>query len=419
MRKLVFPLSLAACLASAQAQKFPIHKLNSTGQTRLTEAAVVSATVLKTGQLAGPDEMSQACGKIVNSGFFESCNFRYDPLTVKGVAGFALQFQVTEPNATQNAILDIPGLDENSLWTELASFDPLLERRIPSTEPATLHYIRSIEKFLQSKGKPTRLSHSLESDLDGKGEQMVVVIHPADRPKLASGRFQGNALIPSARLMAAIAPAIRDLDYSGRTLQVILERNLRPIYEEAGHLQSKYTNADVQIMNGNGSATVLINITEGPLHTLGKVELSGDGLDLASLQKAAAFQTGKPANWRLFEEATARISKLFQADGFLAPSLQTERLFTGDVVDAKIRIRKGRQFFFQQLSLRGVNAEQQKAAEKLWKLQPGAPMKSPYVDEFLKELLKNSRFEGIKGFTTRMEVAGAEKNQVELMIEFR
>lgn len=397
-------------------QQFPVHKMSATGQRRLPEEAVIAASGLALRQAATKNHFTEACNQIIRSGFFSSCNFRYKSVTAGGAPGYDLQFEVTEIEQTQPAAIEIPGVPAAELWTELARLDPLVRNQIPATNEATDRYIAAIEKLMERRGVPQKIKSKMDSGLDGSS--VLVLFQPVHLPAVREVVFAGNHSLPSAQLWSAISKAVEGLEYTEREVRQVLDHNLIPLYEERGHLNVKFPTLKMTA-TGN-AASVAVGVDEGAVYTLAKVEIAGDGLDVARLTKSAQFGTGKLANWRAVETAIDAIRTLFKSEGFLAPAIrQTRTLHEDRNVDLALSISRGRQYRFGQLIFSGIGEDLQRFALRQWKLKPGEPMNEPYVAEYLKSLFEDVRFNNIKSVSHRLQPAPAQDGVVDVAIQLR
>ena len=415
---MAFRLLVAVVLAAALAaeQRFPLNKLDSSGQNRLSEQAVLLASGLKLRQSVENGDFVKACDQIVNSGFFRSCNFRYDPLTVGGVDGYDVHFVVEEIAETQAATIEIPGLSEDDLWNELAKQDPLLQRKVPATDAATNRYVAAIEELLTRRGVPRKIEQKIEGKLGGG--PVLLVFQAVDLPTVHAAVFEGNHVISSEQLRSAIMKSAAGAQFTERRFKQLLELNVRPLYNEIGRLDAKFSS--ITITPTQGAGTVSTTVDEGPSYSLGAVEITGDSLEVDQLMKQAAFQSGKVANWRLVEESIERIRTVFKTDGFLFPSVQQNRVLRpNNAADLRLSIAKGRQYFFGQLTLSGLDEGQEKKAREGWNLASGAPMNELYVGQFLKKLLEDRRLPPGKQASQTLQMDQARPGVVNVLIRFR
>jgi outer membrane protein assembly factor BamA len=405
IRFLVFSFALGA------QQRFPILRIGSIGHSRLPEQAVVAASGLKLKELADASAFAKACERIVNSGFYRACNFQYQPLARGGLSGFDLKFTVQEMAETQEALLELPGVDAGAVWAAITKADPLIQKSIPTTNEASIRYIDAIEAELKRRGAARRITAKSEGDLDGGRTRLV--FQPADLAKVRAATFSGNKAIDASRLQTAILRAAADTEFTERSFARLLDLNIRPMYEELGHLAVKFPS--LRATEANGEASVGVAVEEGPVYKLGAVNLRGDADNEPSLLKAAGFQIGANANWTQVSASIEKLRKDFTSRGYLAAVLKQDRALNPDnTVALTIDISRGKLFYFGELILAGLDANRERAARRRWKLKPGDPMNGAYSNTFLKALLSEDEFRNLKGVSVSTTPAGEDRINVEI-----
>ncbi|MBM3753594.1 MAG: hypothetical protein FJW38_06400 [Acidobacteria bacterium] len=402
---------LVISLALNAQQKFPVLRIGATGHTRLPEQAVVAASGLKLKELAEASTFAKACERIVNSGFYRSCNFQYQPLTQGSVSGFDLRFEIQEMAETQETLLELPGADEAAVWAAITKADPLIQRSIPTTNEASIRYIDAIEAELKRRGVARKITAKTEGDLSGSRPRLV--FRPADLAKVKSASFSGNKAIDASRLQTAILRAAADTEFTERSFNALLNLNIRPMYEELGHLAVQFPS--IRATEANGDAAVSVSVEEGPVYKLGAVNFTGDAENPAALLKAAGFRIGATANWTQVSSAIDKAREDFSSRGYLATVMKQNRQLNADnTVVLTIDIAKGKLFYFGDLILSGLDVNQERAARRQWKLKPGDPMNGSYTNTFLKSLLRGQEFENLKSVSSSMKPAGDDRVDVEI-----
>ncbi len=379
---------LTACtalsgLAFAQA---PLYEVRVVGNERLSAADIVAASGLRTGQSVTRDDFDAANRKLFETGFFASVNYRYDAKTRANVVGFSLTLQVVEEPAETQVIVDIPGVDDATLWRDLAATSPFARPQMPQNEHAAAYYQQAIETWLRQNKRQDQIVMKDETDLS-RGT-MAVVFVPANLPKIGEVVFSGNAALDNVTLERAIVKVAPGADYTDRLFRRMLELNVRPLYEEKGHLSVSFPHVTIADPAA-ATSTVNVEINEGPAWTLGKVELAGPGLPVDEMRAAARFPEGRLANWKQILASIESMELVLKRKGYLNVSSKPVRSFheNGNVVDLTVQVRKGVQFLFAGLQISGFGPELEQKARKLWKLREGDPMDVPYVNEYIRGML--------------------------------
>jgi outer membrane protein insertion porin family len=325
-------------------------------------------------------DLDAAVQKLGSTGLFTASIYKYGP----SATGTVVTLTVTEANATAKVVLDIPGLDESAFWSAMAG--TLIDKVLPQNPDAAAYYAKSIAAWLSHINRPEQILEEDEADLNS--HSMTAVFQPANRPLVAQLRFAGNQAIPAKTLQDLTARLIVDNPYSERQDHAILDANLRPVYEEKGYLKVAFPAIGAE-KTADGKMILTAAVEEGRVWNLGIVTPSGEGVDGAAALKAADLKAGI-ANWKAVSEGMARMLTELQRTGYIQVRVSTARTFRDDsgTVDVGVDIKRGKMFRFGQLELTGLNDADKHKAEGLWKLQPGAPMDSPYVNEYLKAVFQ-------------------------------
>jgi outer membrane protein insertion porin family len=412
--------AVALMLAPAALAQHPVAQIKIAGNVRLPAAAVIAATGLRVGQTATRAQFDAAVQKLADTGLFASVSYEYDSQTIGGVTGYALTFRVSEQRALVPVELDIPGQDTEHLWQQLKSSNGLIDRQMPDNELASAYYKRAVEAVLRKSNQPEEVVVVNEKGDLYSGKPRVA-FRPANLPKIAAIRFEGNAAIVDARLQAAMARVAIGQEYTERDFRSMLELNVRPLYEELGRLTMTFPRvsmARADHATRDAAITVTAGIDEGPEWRLGNVVLSGAALPLADMHEAARFDRGSPANWKEFMASVAKMEQVLRRDGYIHVYSNAVRSFQkpAQIVDVTVEVAKGPQFMFGELHIEGLDADTQKRLNALWQLPSGAPMNQPYIDEFVHSALPILRGK-FKTFKSWLQPhSGA--NVVDVMLRF-
>jgi outer membrane protein assembly factor BamA len=378
----------ALMLAPAALAQHPIVEFKVAGNQRLTAAAVIAASGLRTGQMATRNDLNAAAQKLADTGFFTSVSYRYDPKPApSGGTGYALTFQIAEQPALAAVQLDISGQDVERLWPQLRAADALIDRHMPDNDRATAYYKRIIEGVLRKSGHPEEIVVENEGNVF-TGRMAAVVFRSAHLPQVAAIRFEGNTAIADATLQAAMAKVAIGQDFTERNFRHKLDLNLRPLYEELGRLTVSFPHVNIAGL-GNAAVTVTAVIDEGPAWRLGKVVFKGDALPLADMYEAGSFDRGAPANWKQFMKTVEDMEKVLRRDGYIKVSSKPVRSFQdqAQVVDVTVEVNKGGQFLLGDLQIEGLDADTAQRLTAFWKLPRGAPMNTLYLDGFVRSAM--------------------------------
>jgi outer membrane protein assembly factor BamA len=327
-----------------------LRELRVQGNGRLKEAAIIAASGLRRDTDISRGDLDAAAQRLSNTGLFTAVNYSYAPLPVPdgstpgSPTGYSVTLTVVEERATQTVVLDIPGVDSQQVWTQLIG-NSLLDRVIPSQQTASVYYIRELESFLSKAGQTGHLIAQEEADLITR--QSSIVIQLADAPVITDLRFEGNMTVSTQAIRDKVFPLTAGNRFSERDFRLILESNVRPMFEENALLQLAFSSVRATGA-GNGKVIVTTTIDEKRAWRLGKVAIEGDDLPSDKMLAAGNFATGRAANWTDFLAGVQKMEALLKHDGFMNVSSQPVRMFqeaTG-LVDVTIIVRKGKQYRF-------------------------------------------------------------------------
>ena len=385
LNSLAAALALWACAPSPILAQRPIVSIHVNGNERIPEAAVVAASGLRVGQVVTQPDMDAVAQRLLHTGFFSIASYRCDPVKTASASGFAVVLEVTEEDARTPVLLDIPGQDAERLWSGLMAADPLIGRKMPDNELATTYYQRAIQGFLRRSDPSIEIVARTEGKIGGKGS--LAIFRPAQLPKIGAVAFEGNPSVPADVLQDAVKKLVLGEDYTEYNFRRIVELNIRPLYEERARLTVAFPAVRATPMPADAVA-VTVTVDEGPAWTLGKVNLTGEGIPAAEMLAAGKFAEGAPANWKEFLMAVERMRPVLTRDGYLRARMTPARSFRegSRIVDVTIDVNKGRQFVFGGLRLSGLDAATEQTVAPMWRLRAGEPMNAGYVDEYLRKI---------------------------------
>jgi hypothetical protein len=101
--------------------------------TALSREAVLGIAQLRIGGAIDKAAIEAACGKLGDTGLFESVSYRYAPGPKRG---YALTLTLADQKRLTDAAIDFPGVDDSALWQWLASLYPPFNRKVPANDSA-------------------------------------------------------------------------------------------------------------------------------------------------------------------------------------------------------------------------------------------------------------------------------------------
>jgi outer membrane protein assembly factor BamA len=204
--------------------------------------------------------------------------------------------------------------------------------------------------------------------------------------------------------------------YSEREFRQVLDLNVRPLYEERGNLQVEFP--AIRLIPAGADLVLNVQMVEGTVWTLGRIELAGEGLPADDMRKAAALWDVHIANWKLILEGIGRMEKVLKRQGYLGVTSRPVRRFRDDgrTLDLRIEITRGKQFVLGSLLITGLRPQDRERAEKLFRIKPGEPIDQPYLEDYVKQCL-DFLGNSVKGFDSKMNLRG-DSNLIDLWLTF-
>lgn len=325
-----------------------IGAIHAEGLSRLSEAAVVPCSGLHPSDAFSTEALDAASRRLIDSGLF-TFNYSYAPKMEGGRPVYTVTFKVQEDTSHMvPVLLDLPGIDGQTYWSELQKQEPALQPLMPNNDAAGTYYQHSTETILQDAGHAMPLSLKQAADL--RTGKMTNIFRPANAPKLMAVEFKGNQGINSALLEKTIHGIVIGRDYSAMELREVVSLNLTPLYAEFGYLRVQY--GQITPAQQGDSVTATIGIDEGHTWNLGAVEIEGTDLPLDEMKHDAKFPVGRLANWKQIEQACQDMQMPLRKAGYLTRRVsEPQRVFHEDsgIVDVHVSVDKGPQFHFGEL----------------------------------------------------------------------
>ena len=353
--------------------------------TRISRATVLEIAGLRIGAPVSKAVIEQACGRLQESGIFQTIDYHYAPGPKRG---YVLTLKLTDPGLSEAAI-DIPGIDENEVWQWLSSKYPDFNHKVPGDDAAQKFLAREMESHLGARLEGQHIVSNLEGGF-GPRAKLFVSFQPETLPRVASMSFTGNSEVSSQELGKVMDKVAANRDYTERRFRQLVELNLRRAYEEHGMYRVRFPSITAQ-KTGPLLLAVTTSVQEGAQFNLGEVQLVGDGLPSAAMLAAANFKKGELANWTEIQKGIWELEKPLKRTGYFDAAAKPERILHDDrrILDLTVSFNKGPLYYFGQLQLAGLSAGLETKARQIWKAKPGDPYDYEYPNDFLRAFFQS------------------------------
>jgi len=195
----------------------------------------------------------------------------------------------------------------------------------------------------------------------------------------------------------------RGVSYTEATFRVLLDNNVRPLYEAKGRMRVVFQKITTEPDPNVKGVVVSVQVAEGPVYKLAKVQVTGAGKLESEMLKLADLKSGETVNFDQVKSAAQRMEHELRRSGYLEVTSEAERRYNdgAKTVDAVIHLTPGPQFTFAKLNIVGLDIETEPVIRKMWGLNAGKSFNTDYPQHFLNRVkedgvfdnLKNSRFE--------------------------
>ncbi|HXN46042.1 MAG TPA: POTRA domain-containing protein [Bryobacteraceae bacterium] len=359
-----------------------IGSIRVEGNSRYPAAAVIAASGLKPGISASPDDLQAATQRLMDTGLFSSTNYRYVPARSEDKPVIDVTLVVFEISDLRPCRIQIPGTDEETVWTWLGENEPLVQKSIPTNDAAESLYVRAIERFMAERlGRKEKVIAKLA------GPAMFYLFRPEILPKVTALRFEGNQAIPAADLVKALGPVAIASEYTELEFVSWVEHNLRPLYENIGRLRVRFPRVSIQA-EASGGVAVTTAIEEGAVYKLEAVDIAAEALPPAVL-KLMEPKPGDVVNILAVTLCTQKMESALPHYGYLHPNARIDRTLDDQKNLARITVTldQGRQSKMGDLRIVGLDAPSEARNRARWPIAPGAPLDMDAVHSFRFELV--------------------------------
>ena len=392
---------------------WPVEEIRIEGLHDYTRDKVLAALNLKVGQMAAAKDFQAARDRLIATGAFSNAGFRFGPSP--GGKGYIVTFELDEVEpkfAVAFEDLDVPA---DELRAALARNDPFYGPKIPATEPLLSRYSKIVQDVLTAKKSTVTVAGRLAP---GDSGELWVVFEPASRPRVARVHFTGNSVVPSTALENAMNEVAVGMPYRDERFRRVLDSQVRPLYDVRGHVRVAFTGIEIEPEKDVKGLVIAVKVDEGPVYTLGTVQMVGASLTRQELDKIAGFKAGEIFNQVAVDAVVTKLQQRQKRDGRLHVQTQVERRIndTAKKVDLIFRVTPGPQYLFGELTIQGLDILTEPAIRKMWALKAGDPFNFEYPQNFLNSVRDD--LENL-GETNAVVKADDQKRTVDVTLTFK
>ena len=209
----------------------------------------------------------------------------------------------------------------------------------------------------------------------------------------------GEAELPA---LEAAAEKLPDREYSRARLNLLVQKQLLPVYYARGYLKASFgepepksvkpSTDEVQDNPRNQTVVdVIFAVTPGQQYKLKSVEWSGNHeFSTEALQKMVHAKPGEPANTVRIGEDLKEVRNLYGTRGYITATMKADAEFddAAGTVAIRIDVKEEAVYHMGELEFRGLDNSLTAKLRDAWKLRPGETYNANYLQEYLPEALK-------------------------------
>jgi outer membrane protein insertion porin family len=421
-RAIPFVLLLFAYFDNVYAQpaSFPILSISAEGSRILTPAGITAASGLKIGEKGDTPTFDAARDRLLATGYFETVAYKFKA-SEKG-SGYDISFEVQEMQPLYPIVIEALPVTVPEITKWLLQKDPLFTGKIPGTEQVLARTSREIEQYLASKGHPAKVGGKIVLAAASHYEARFT---PAEGlPNVALVTFEGNKVIRNTELQNAIAAVAFGQPYTEDNFRLLLENQLKPIYEKKGYMRVKFGKLTTSPSAQVKGIDVKVPIEEGPQYKLGAITVRGATLNGEDQTKHTLRVAKVPpmpvVDFDQLRTAALRVKEDLRHQGYLDADVTVDRDINDEkkTVDAFFVLLPGTQYTFGNLEVKGLGLDGVAAVTKAWVVKPGEPFPAEYPEYFLKRVKEEGWFDNL-GETRAEPDINSETHTVNVTLNFR
>lgn len=351
-------LSVFFCISCSllyAAETDRVAKVDAIGNERIDKGVIINAAKTKEGDLYDPAKVGEDLKKIYKTGFFSDVM-----VDVKDTdKGKVITFVVVErPPISAIYIAGNKKLKTADIRDKL---------KIKSGAVLNIDKVKEsveeIRKLYASKGYyAAKVNYEIDTGEGYKAELRFVIVEP-EKAYVRKVTFTGNKHLKASQIKHAMRTRAKTMlswfTGSGVLDEEVLEedrKNIEALYHENGYVRVKVGVPAVQISADGKSISIAIDIQEGALHKVGKIEFKGDIIfDQQEMLKKLKTKPGNTFKTSLFQADVATLTDLYQDKGYAFADIAP--FTTIDDVDKTVNVTfdvaRGSEVYFNRINIVG------------------------------------------------------------------
>jgi outer membrane protein insertion porin family len=379
-------------LAQMPASARQLIAITITGSKRFPEEAIATATGLQMGTVVTDDDFKKAARRLGDTGVFTDIGYTYSYSS----AGTKLELHVTDGEKFVPARFeDFVWFSDAELRRRITEHVPLFNGELPLSGRMADEVSDVLQAMLVEHAIPGHVEFLRAGKQDGPVEAIEYRVSDV-LIRVRNFEFTGTGADELPALQAA-AQRLPEREYSRSRLNLLVQRQLLPVYHARGYLKASFGEPQPKIVKEPGTESdegprnqsivdVTFAVTPGPRYKLKSLEWSGNKeFPTDTLQKMVHAAPGQPANTVRLTDDLKSIQNLYGTRGFIAADIKLNAQFddVASAVTIQLDVEEGSAYHMGELEFRGLDNSLTAKLRSAWKIRFGEVFDGSYLDEYL------------------------------------
>jgi hypothetical protein len=386
------------------------HFLDADGSPR----SVLRLLGLELERPVRTEDLERARDRLLATGCFETVGWRYELAPPRAVM---VTFEIGEPPQFLPWMLDRVPVSRQEFAQRAGQEFPLLRETMPPSETVLERLSAILAKLAAEKGAAEPMAGRVT--LVGK-DQLTIVLGPkAPPPNIADVHFTGTKALRADYLRKQMVQLAIGTPFFEPNFRFLLDSQVRPYYDAVGRLRASWKRITAEKAEGIFGVVVTVEVDEGPVYKLEKIEVRGTPLSEDEIQEAGQFKPGETAAMSEIGQGVERILDRLREKGHMKASYKAVRRLHDDrqAVELFVDVDPGPVYTMGRLLIKGLDIESEPAIRKLWAIRPGEPYRGGYAESFVQRIREMDLFDFLSEI--KHEVRVDEKSQsVDVLLTF-
>jgi len=379
-------------IAQMPASARQLIAIRVTGSKRFREDAIAASTGLQLGTTVGEDDFKKAARRLGDTGAFTDIGYGY----TYSSAGTKLEFKVTDAEKFVPARFeDFVWFPDAELRRRIKEHVPLFDGQLPLSGRLADEVSDVLQALLVEKAIPGHVDYVRAGKADGPVEAIDFKVSEV-LIRIRRIEFEGAGDLTPA--LETAAERVVHVEYSQSRLQLLVQRDLLPVYRARGYLKAEFGPPQPKAVDQPGAemiedgprnqtvVDVTFAVTPGLQYRLKSLNWSGNHeFPTEQLDKMVRAQTSQPANTVRLAEDLKGVQKLYGSHGFITAKIKANAQFDDPAatVDMQVDVNEGPAYRMGELEFRGLDNSLTAKLREAWKLRAADVYNASYLEEYL------------------------------------